>query len=83
MIPFFTSRTTCQILNYACSIDVHFIFYVCKLLRVKCQKLAKTLSKIHIDREVATLDKIFSVTNSNALLNIICTLRYSVTNTKC
>jgi hypothetical protein len=45
-ICFFTSPTTCQNLNCACQLTC--AFFGCKFLRVKCQKLAKTLSKLHI-----------------------------------
>ena len=41
----FTSHTTCQNLNYVCQLMCNFILF--KFLHVKCQKLAKTLSKIH------------------------------------
>jgi hypothetical protein len=36
-----------QVLNYALSIDVHFL--LCDVLHVKSEKLAKTLSNIHTD----------------------------------
>ena len=44
---FFTSHTTCQILNRACQATC--ILFFCKFLRAKCQKLAKPLSIVHID----------------------------------
>ena len=45
MIFFFTSHPICQNLIFACQLMCNL--YLCKLLHVKCQKLAKTLSKIH------------------------------------
>ena len=49
VIFFFTDHTICQNSKSCVSIDMHFVFG-CKYLRVKCYKLAKTLSKIHIGR---------------------------------
>ena len=46
---FFLCHTTCQILNCVCHcVKLHAFFFQCKFLHVKCEKLAKTLSKIHI-----------------------------------
>lgn len=44
---FFTSRPTRQILNCGCLLTCTFLC-VCKFVCVRCHKLAKTLSKIHI-----------------------------------
>ena len=41
----FRSHTSCQILNRTYQLTC--ILFLCKFLHVKCQKLAKTLSKIH------------------------------------
>ena len=38
-------HTTCQNLNYECALTCNL--FLCKFLHVKCQKFAKTLSKIH------------------------------------
>ena len=45
VIFFFTSHTTCQNLNRVCQLTCNLL--LCRFLRVKCQKVAKTLSKKH------------------------------------
>ena len=52
---YFTSCTTCRILNCVCQFNMCVFFVGCKFLRVKCQKLAKALSKLHIVSEDAFL----------------------------
>jgi hypothetical protein len=52
VIFFFTSHSTCQFLECACQFlecacQLTCIFFLCKFLRVKREKLAKTLSNIY------------------------------------
>ena len=53
MVFFLTSHTTCQ--DFCCACQLTCISFTCKNLRVKYQKLAKTLSNIYIEGEATRL----------------------------
>ena len=53
MVFLLTSHTTCQ--DFCCACQLTCISFTCKNLRVKYQKLAKTLSNIYIEGEATRL----------------------------
>ena len=59
VVFFFTSHITSQSLNYVCQLMC--ILFLCKFLHVNYQKLAKTLSKIHIVIQGPVEDKNLSL----------------------
>ena len=68
-IWFFSSQVTCQLLNFVCKLTC--ILLLCEFLHVKSEKLANTLSNIHIDAQLSKYNYIVVLQGGSGVLPFV------------